>query len=305
MGDMKVFDSTSFELTLPVDHRFPMRKYGLLSERVRQELPEVDVKIAPSVEHDDVIAVHKESYVERVYSGDLSKAEVRRIGFPWSRSLVERSLRSVGATVAASVAALEDGVSVNLAGGTHHAHPDFGAGYCVFNDIAIAAQRLLNLGQVRRIAIIDCDVHQGDGTARIFQGHPQVVAASIHGADNYPFNKARSHLDIPLPKGAGDREYARALSGLLKRLEDYAPEFVFYLAGADPYEADSLGHLSLSKDGLFDRDQSVLNWSRQHQLPVSIAMGGGYARNVSDIVDIHFNTVQLALVHASAFNGIM
>ena len=301
---MKVFDSTSFVLPLPAHHRFPMLKYQLLSERVKSELPEIEVLIAPAASRSAIERVHDATYVDRVFSGTLAPQHQRRIGFPWSPMLVERSRRSVGATMAASKAALADGVSVNLAGGTHHAHADFGAGFCVFNDVAIAVEEIRNLGK-RRIAIIDCDVHQGDGTAKIFENDPQILTISIHGAQNFPFRKTKSNLDVPLANGASDHDYLQGLQSALDVLAEFRPNMVFYIAGADPYEHDKLGHLKVSKEGLLLRDQVVLRTARRCQAPIVIVMGGGYATHIPDIVDIHFNTVRLALTSASAFNGIM
>ncbi len=299
---MKVFDSTSFVLPLPANHRFPMSKYQLLSERVKAELPEVEVLIAPAASRYAIERIHEATYVDKVFSGTLAPQQQRRIGFPWSKGLVERSRRSVGATMAASKAALVDGVSVNLAGGTHHAHADFGAGFCVFNDVAVAVEDVRKVGR-EKIAIIDCDVHQGDGTAKIFEDDPQTLTISIHGAQNFPFRKTKSNLDVALPNGAADDVYLQALRRALAVLEDFNPDMVFYVAGADPYEHDTLGHLKLSKEGLVLRDQTVLRTASRCNAPTVIVMGGGYATHIPDIVDIHFNTVRLALTSASAFNG--
>ena len=281
-----------------------MLKYQLLSDRVKAELPEIEVLIAPAASRKAIERVHTATYVERVFSGTLASQHQRRIGFPWSPGLVERSRRSVGATIAASKAAMVDGVSVNLAGGTHHAHADFGAGFCVFNDVAIAVEEIRNLGK-KSIAIIDCDVHQGDGTAKIFENDPQTLTISLHGAENFPFRKTKSDLDVPLPSGTSDTVYLNGLQSALKVLTDFHPDMVFYIAGADPYEQDKLGHLKVSKEGLLLRDQIVLGTARECHAPVVIVMGGGYAAHIPDIVDIHFNTVRLALTSASAFNGIM
>ena len=299
---MKVFDSTSFVLTLPPGHRFPMEKYRLLSQRVQTELPEIEVLVAPPASRKAIEVVHDVAYVDMVFTGTLEESAQRRIGFPWSASLVERSRRSVGATVAACTAALSDGVSVNLAGGTHHAHTDFGAGFCVFNDVAVAVREMQNR-QHRRIAVIDCDVHQGDGTAKIFEDDPNVMTVSLHGAQNFPFRKTESSIDIALPNGTSDADYLNALEKTLQEVELFEPEMLFYVAGADPFHDDKLGRLSLTKEGLLLRDQMVLNQARRHFTPMVIVMGGGYADHIPDIVDIHFNTVRLALESASAFNG--
>ena len=274
----------------------------MLSERVRTELPEVSMLVAPKSSQHDIERVHSTRYVSQVFSGTLSQSEERRIGFPWSPSLVERSRRSAGATQAAAQAALRDGVSVNLAGGTHHAHQDFGSGFCVFNDIAIAIRDLQSQG-LQRLAVLDLDVHQGDGTATIFESDTSVLTTSIHCETNFPFRKAMSDFDIGLVKGSSDSVYFEAMERVLHRIEVFKPQLLFYLAGADPYEADTLGHLAITKSGLLLRDERVLGWARQFETPIAIAMGGGYAHNIPDIVDIHFNTVRLALDHASEFNG--
>lgn len=274
----------------------------MLAERVRNELPEVNILVAPKSSRQDIERVHSRHYVSQVFDGTLSKSEERRIGFPWSPSLVERSRRSAGATQAAAQAALVDGVSVNLAGGTHHAHQDFGSGFCVFNDIGIAIKSLQKQG-LQRLAVLDLDVHQGDGTATLFENDTTVLTTSIHCETNFPFRKASSDVDIGLPKGSTDRVYFNAMEQVLMRIEAFKPQLVFYLAGADPYEADSLGHLAITKSGLLLRDERALSWARQFETPMAIVMGGGYAQNIPDIVDIHFNTVRLALDHASEFNG--
>jgi acetoin utilization deacetylase AcuC-like enzyme len=301
---MKVFDSTSFELILPASHRFPMLKYRLLSARVNCELPEISMLMAPASSREDIERVHASSYVSQVFDGTLSASEERRIGFPWSPSLVERSRRSVGATQAAAHSALLDGVSVNLAGGTHHAHHEFGSGFCVFNDIAIAIRVLQEKG-IRRLAVLDLDVHQGDGTAALFEFDANVLTTSVHCGTNFPFRKIASDLDIALENGTGDEQYLDAVKYALARISVHGPDILFYLAGADPYVEDKLGHLSVSKSGLLLRDELVFTWARRTATPVAIVMGGGYATRIDDIVDIHFNTVRLALDHASAFNGMV
>ena len=281
-----------------------MDKYRLLSKRVKLELSEVEVLVAPAISRTAVEYVHDKRYVADVFNGRLDEQAQRRIGFPWSKALVERSRRSVGATVAASHAALVDGVSVNLAGGTHHAHHDFGSGFCVFNDVAIAIDQMKRVG-VKQFAVVDCDVHQGDGTAKLLENDEQVLTVSLHGAKNFPFRKMNSSIDIALPQGITDQPYLAALRKVLYQVDSFAPEMIFYVAGADPFAGDKLGHLHLSKDGLSVRDQLVIDFARDRQMPLAITMGGGYAEDISDIVDIHFNTVRLALVSASAFNGIL
>jgi acetoin utilization deacetylase AcuC-like enzyme len=225
----------------------------------------------------------------------LSAQEQRRIGFPWSREMVERSRRSSGATLAAARAALDDGVGINLAGGTHHAFRARGEGYCVFNDSAIAALALQAQGCIRRAVILDCDVHQGNGTAAILAGDPTVFTFSIHGANNFPFDKEASDLDIELPDGTGDGEYLDALEkGVCRALSAAQPDLAIYLAGADPFEGDRLGRLALTKAGLAARDRLVFELCRGAGVPVAVTMAGGYARAVEDTVDIHFATVAAA-----------
>jgi acetoin utilization deacetylase AcuC-like enzyme len=227
---------------------------------------------------------------------------IRRIGFPWSPAMVERSRRSAGATIAAARASVTDGVAVNLAGGTHHAFADRGEGYCVFNDVAVAARVLLRDGQCRRLAVVDCDVHQGNGTAAIFRDDPDVFTFSMHGAKNYPFRKEASNLDVELPDGTGDAEYLAALTAHLPVVfARQAPELVFYLAGADPYAGDRLGRLRLSMAGLAERDRLVFDACWTSGTPVAVVMSGGYAPQVDDIVAIHLNTVRSAAALARAW----
>ncbi len=239
---------------------------------------------------------HSEDYVQRVVSGRLTDREVRRIGFPWSPAMVERSRRSVGATIAAGWVALVEGFGVNLAGGTHHANHDSGEGFCVFNDVAVAARTLQHEGRVQRALVIDTDVHQGNGTASIFADDPSVFTFSIHGAKNFPLRKHPGDLDIALPDGSDDAFYLEALDAALDRIFDLGTfDVVFYLAGADPFEGDRLGRMQLTKHGLQQRDRSVLERCRRAGWPVAIAMAGGYARQIEDIVDIHTATIRIAM----------
>lgn len=294
---MKIFYSDHFPLPLPVGHRFPMRKYSMLRSRVRKSglVPESDLSAPPAATRRELRRAHSRDYLEKVESGRLSPAEERRIGFPWSPQMVERSRRSSGATAQACRAALTEGVAVNLAGGTHHAFRDRGEGFCVFNDSLIAARAVQAEGRARRVIIIDCDVHQGDGSASIAADDPSIFTFSIHGARNYPFRKERSDLDIGLPDGARDRDYLEALAPALDTaLESFRPDLAVYIAGADPFEGDRLGRLSLTQDGLLRRDRLVLRRCRESGLPVAVTMGGGYAPRLEDIVEIHFNTVVTA-----------
>lgn len=294
---MRIFYTDEYVLPLPDGHRFPMDKYRRLRAGVVAEgLGGPDTLSVPRAATDEeILRAHDRGYLQRVQAGALSAAEVRRIGFPWTPQMVERSRRSSGATIEACRAALEGGVGVNLAGGTHHAFRDHGEGYCVFNDSAIAALSLQAHGAINRALIIDCDVHQGNGTASILEHDPTVFTFSIHGANNFPFRKERSDIDIELPDGAGDQQYLAALQhGVHRALSAAQADLVIYLAGADPFEGDRLGRLSLSKAGLAARDRFVFEVCRDAGLPVAIAMAGGYARDIQDTVDIHLETVRLA-----------
>jgi acetoin utilization deacetylase AcuC-like enzyme len=295
---MRVFPSDRYLLPLPAGHRFPVAKYQRLRERLETHaaagapLRFVEPHAATD---DEVLRVHDRSYVGRVLAGTLSPAEQRRIGFPWSPQLVERSLRSTGAAVDAAAAAVEDGVAASLAGGTHHAGTDWGEGYCVFNDTAVAARELQARGVVRRVLILDCDVHQGNGTAQIFASDPTVFTMSIHGARNFPLRKHPSSLDVPLEDGTGDEEYLRALAAAVTESFDRAQaDLVLYIAGADPYAGDRIGRLAVSKQGLLARDRLVLEAARQAGTPVAIVCGGGYCTDIDSIVDIHAATMLLA-----------
>lgn len=298
---MRAFYSDHFELPLPAGHRFPIQKYSLLRKRVQAAklLHPKNLQVPEAASDEQLMRAHSTEYIRRVIHGELSEKEIRRIGFPWSPDLVERSRRSVGGTIAACRAALEDGIAVNLAGGTHHAYADHGEGYCVFNDCAVAARAMQSQKSGQRIIILDCDVHQGNGTAAIFQNDATVFTFSIHGAKNFPFHKEKSDLDIALPDETGDEEYLHALQAGLEQVQkSFSADLVIYLAGADPYERDRLGRLCISKAGLAARDRFVFNTYRQKGLPVAVVMSGGYASNVEEIVDIHFQTVKLAVKHS-------
>jgi acetoin utilization deacetylase AcuC-like enzyme len=294
---MKVFYSDRFVLPLPDGHRFPMLKYSMLRERVAAssicgpgELMEPD-----AVTDEQILRAHDAGYLRRVASGTLTEKEVRRIGFPWSERMVERSRRASGGTVGACLAALEEGFAANLAGGTHHAFAHRGEGYCVFNDSAIAARAVQAAGLVDRVVIVDTDVHQGNGTASILEGDPTVFTFSIHGEKNFPFHKERSDIDIPLPDGADDGAYLDALnSGLERSLDAADAELAIYLAGADPFVGDRLGRLSVTKAGLAERDRIVLEGCRERGIPVAVTMAGGYSEHIPDIVDVHFQSISRA-----------
>ncbi len=300
---MRAFHSSQFVLPLPPGHSFPMGKYAALQVRVSAELPEVELIEAPAASDGELTLVHTPRYIDAVVNGLLNPAEQREIGFPWTERMVQRSRRSVGATIAAGRTALAEGVSANLAGGTHHASADKGAGYCVFNDVAVAA-RLLQAESHRlhrrllRVAVIDLDVHQGNGTASIFRDDPTVFTLSLHGEKNYPFRKEAGDLDIGLPDGCCDEDYLRALDAALDALWDHhrdrAPGLIFFLAGADPHEGDRLGRLKLTAEGLAQRDLRVLDAARQRGIPIALSMAGGYGRVIEDTVAIQFNTLKLA-----------
>lgn len=296
---MKAFYADHFVLPLPEGHRFPMRKYELLREAILAQgvLTPGELCVPDAATDAELLRVHEPAYLDKVISGTLSLKEIRRMGFPWSPQLVERSRRSVGGTISACRIALSgpDGIAANLAGGTHHAHADFGAGFCVFNDVAVAARVMQAEGRVQRVTILDCDVHQGDGTAAVFATDSDVFTFSIHGEHNFPFRKQQSDLDIGLDDGADDAAYLDALRhGATLAVELSEPELVIYLAGADPYVGDRLGRLALSKDGLAQRDTFVLAMCREHDVPVAVVMSGGYAKVLDDIVAIHVQTIRIA-----------
>ena len=295
---MRLFPSDRYPLPLPEGHRFPVAKYAALRRRLEEHaaagIPLEFVEPHAATD-DELVRVHDRAYVGRVLAGTLTAAEIRRIGFPWSPALVERSLRSTGAAVDAAAAALADGVAASLAGGTHHAGHDWGEGYCVFNDTAVAAREMQARGLVRRVVILDCDVHQGNGTAEIFSGDESVFTMSIHGARNFPLRKHPGSLDVPLEDGTGDDAYLAALGPAVAESFDRGrPDLVLYIAGADPYEGDRLGRLNLTKPGLLARDQLVLAAARAAGVPLAIVCGGGYCEEIESIVDIHAATMLLA-----------
>jgi acetoin utilization deacetylase AcuC-like enzyme len=301
---MQIHYSDHFVLPLPAGHRFPMHKYRLLRDAVAAELALVRLMQAPAASDGELALAHEPGYVDAVLQGWLSDRQQREIGFPWSPEMAERARRSVGATIAAARVALAEGVSGNLAGGTHHASADRGSGFCVFNDVAVAA-RLMQAEWHRhhrrllRVAVIDLDVHQGDGTAAIFADDPSVYTLSMHGAKNFPARKVASDDDIDLPDGCTDGPYLQALDGALARLwqhhADAAPGLIFYIAGADPHEGDRLGRLKISAAGLAERDRRVLQAARQRGVPVAICMGGGYGSVIEDTVAIQLQTWREAL----------
>lgn len=272
-----------------------MAKYRMLREAVAASVPDMEFVEAAAASDGVLALAHHPSYIAAVSTGSLDPAQQKGIGFPWSPQMVERSRRSAGATIEACRAALSEGIAVNLAGGTHHACADRGEGFCVFNDAAIAARLMQAERRVARVAIIDLDVHQGNGTAAILSNDDSVFTLSLHGEHNYPFKKETSDLDVALPDGARDTEYLAALDGALQEMERrFAPQLLIYLAGADPHEGDRLGRLKLSLAGLAARDRRVLEWATARAIPVAIAMAGGYGRNIEDTVAVHRQTVAIA-----------
>jgi acetoin utilization deacetylase AcuC-like enzyme len=295
--NVKVYYSDHFVLPLPEGHRFPMVKYSMLRERVAASgvCEPGEMRVPRPASDEEILRSHAEGYLRRVVSGTLTAKEMRRIGFPWSERMVERSRRASGGTLGACLAALEDGFAANLAGGTHHAFADRGEGYCVFNDSVIAARAVRAEGLVERVVVVDTDVHQGNGTAAILGGDASVFTFSIHGAKNFPFRKEESDLDVALPDGADDGEYLDALEGGLERaLDRSGAQLAVYLAGADPFEDDRLGRLCVTREGLAERDRLVLESCRERGIPVAVTMAGGYAREVEDTVDIHFQSIERA-----------
>ncbi|MDP3824542.1 MAG: histone deacetylase [Burkholderiales bacterium] len=297
---MQVFYATQFVLPLPPGHRFPMAKYQLLRDRLATELPSIELMQAPPATDGELALVHSPAYIGAISDGSVDARLMREIGFPWSPAMAERARRSVGATISACRAAFRDGVAANIAGGTHHAYADKGGGFCVFNDAAVAS-RLMQAERARsgsatlQVAIVDLDVHQGNGTASIFRGDPSVFTLSMHGAKNFPFRKEASDLDADLPDGCGDDEYLHALDIALEDLERrFEPGLVIYLAGADPHEGDRLGRLKLTWDGLEARDRRVFDWAWQRRIPLAFAMAGGYGNRIEDTVQVQVNTFRVA-----------
>jgi acetoin utilization deacetylase AcuC-like enzyme len=302
---MQVYYATQFVLPLPAGHRFPMGKYQLLRDRLAAELPGIRLAQAEPATDGQLALVHTPDYIQSISDGSVDPTILREIGFPWSEAMAERARRSVGATICACRTALREGIAANIAGGTHHAHADRGGGFCVFNDAAVAA-RLMQAETRRglRVAIVDLDVHQGNGTARIFRDDPTVFTLSLHGQKNFPFRKEPGDLDVDLPDGTGDDAYLQALERALEELAHrFDPGLVIYLAGADPHEGDRLGRLKLTWDGLEARDRRVFDWAWQRGVPLAFAMAGGYGHRIEDTVQAQVNTFGVALAYARRWHN--
>ena len=300
---MQAFYCDQFVLPLPDGHRFPMAKYRMLRDVLAAELPIVTLMQAPAATDGELAYAHTPAYIAAITDGTVDPVVTREIGFPWSPAMAERARRSVGATIAAARVAMTEGLAANLAGGTHHAYADKGGGFCVFNDVAVSA-RVMQAEWGRRyrasrpalqVAVIDLDVHQGNGTAHIFRNDPSVFTLSLHGEKNFPFRKEAGDLDIPLPDGCADADYLAALDGALTELEArFSPGFVIYLAGADPFEGDRLGRLKLSFEGLMARDRMVFDWCFARHIPAVFVMAGGYGHRIEETVLAQRNTYQIA-----------
>jgi acetoin utilization deacetylase AcuC-like enzyme len=302
---MKAFYSDPFTFPLPEGHRFPLQKYALLREAIEAAglVSPRNLRISDPATDAQILRAHDAEYLTRVLGGRLTRREVRRIGLPWSPQLVERARRSVGGTIAACRVAMTEGIAVNLAGGTHHAFRDHGQGYCLFNDSVIAARVMRDEDRLERVVVLDCDVHQGNGTAALAADDPTIFTFSIHNEQNFPLFKEPSDLDVGLEDGTGDKAYLQALVvGIEDALDRAGANLALYLAGADPYEGDLWGRLALSKEGLAQRDRMVLTLCREAGLPVVVLMAGGYGRRVKDTVDIHLQTVRIAAEVAEAWS---
>lgn len=294
MPGFKIFYSPYYYADIGDGHVFPIRKFEIARDILLAEgtLAQDEIVEPAAVDPSDLLLVHTEDYITRLSNGGLTAKEIRKLGLPWSKSLVRCSFTAISGTINASRQALLDGVSSNLAGGTHHAFPDRGEGFCVLNDVAVAIRVLQRDGLAKRFLIIDLDVHQGNGTAFIFQDSPEVFTFSMHGAKNYPLFKETSILDIELADGTADAEYLDTLEHALNRVRLHDADIIFYLAGADPYENDRLGRLALTKEGLKRRDEMVLSFARSEGIPIVTTMSGGYAEQIEDTVDIHCNTIR-------------
>ncbi len=294
MDGYQIFYSPYYYADIGENHVFPIRKFELVREKLLSEgtLRKEEIIEPQPAKTEDVLLVHTEDYISRLRSGTLIAKEIRRLGLPWSKSLVRRSFLACSGTISAAKQALKSGVTSNLAGGTHHAFPDRGEGFCVLNDVAVAIRVLQRDNLAKRVLIIDCDVHQGNGTAFIFKDDETVFTFSMHGAKNYPLFKEISSLDIELPDKTGDNEYLETLNEALPRIFLHNPDIIFYLGGADPFERDKLGRLALSMNGLIKRDEAVLSFAKEREIPTVTLMSGGYASDINDTVEIHSNTIR-------------
>ena len=294
MSDYSLFYSPYYYAEIGEGHVFPIRKFELVRDILLKEgtLLESEIIEPQPAKVEDLLLVHTEDYINRLVNGELTAKEVRKLGLPWSQSLVRRSFHAISGTINAARLALTDGISSNLAGGTHHAFPNRGEGFCVLNDVAVAIRVLQREKLAERFLIVDCDVHQGNGTAFIFQNSPEVFTFSMHGAKNYPLFKEKSSLDIELADGTSDKEFLETLNEALPRIFLHNPDIIFYLGGADPFEKDKLGRLNLSIKGLRERDEIVLKFAKEHHTPIVTTMSGGYALDINDTVEIHANTIR-------------
>jgi acetoin utilization deacetylase AcuC-like enzyme len=290
---VKLYYCDHHEIPLPPGHKFPLPKYRLLREKLAAT-GVFELEPSQPADIETICLAHDREYVESFVNGTIHPSAMRRIGFPWSEGLVKRTLASAGGTLAATRDALTRGIGGTLAGGTHHAFRSEGSGFCVFNDVAVAIYAMRARGEDRRVAVVDLDVHQGDGTAHFFENDPDVLTLSLHGAHNFPFRKQRSRIDVELPDKTGDEEYLRALDDSLPQVWDFAPDLIFYLSGVDALESDVLGRLSLTYDGLEARDMRVIGGARKRFIPLAITLGGGYSKPIECTVEAHARTFQVA-----------
>ena len=294
MNCFRIFYSPYYYADIGENHVFPIRKFELVRDKLLQEgtLQSWEIFEPQPAEIEDVLLVHTEDYISRLRNETLTAKEIRKLGLPWSKSLVRRSFLATSGTINAAKHALKNGVASNLAGGTHHSFPDRGEGFCVLNDVAVAIEVLRRENSAKRFLIIDCDVHQGNGTAFIYKDDETVFTFSMHGAKNYPLFKETSNLDIELADGTSDEEYLETLNEALPRVFLHDPDIIFYLGGADPFERDKLGRLALTFDGLMRRDEAVLSFAKERDVPIVTVMSGGYAQDINDTVEIHCNTIR-------------
>ncbi|CAN5833984.1 histone deacetylase [soil metagenome] len=294
MNGFRLFYSPYYYADIGEGHVFPIKKFELVRDRLLEEgTLSIDVIFEPQpAAVEDVLLVHTEDYINRLIDGKLTAKEVRKLGLPWSKSLVRRSFLATSGTINAAKHALSSGIASNLAGGTHHSFPDRGEGFCVLNDVAVAIRVLQKEKLANKFLIVDLDVHQGNGTAFIFKDSPEVFTFSMHGAKNYPLFKEISNLDIELADKTSDKEYLETLEEALPRVFLHDPDIIFYLGGADPFEKDKLGRLGLTMDGLMRRDETVLHFARENHTPIVTVMSGGYALDINDTVEIHANTIR-------------